>query len=147
MDGTPTNFWHEETILETPNTYDSTQPPIASEGEGEDEGDAMEDDVVKDLLVGDDKDLMEDDLRQYHKVDSVNTIALLRMKLTHLFQLQISLCRMVPIPMVKPILSCDLDFLEHEFCKGYRDGAAIFYVTTTDEARESSQFTKEEIKK
>ena len=85
MDGTPTNFWQEETILETPNTDDLIQPPIAGEGKGEDEGDAMEDDVVEDLLVGDDKELLEDDLRQYQRVVSVNTIALLRMKPTHLF--------------------------------------------------------------
>ena len=147
MDGTPINFWHEETILETPNIDDSTQPPIADEGEGKDEGDAMEEDIVKDLLVGDDKDLLEDNLQQYHKMDSVNTIASLRMKPTHLFRLQIPLCQMVPIPMVRPTLSCDLDFLEHEISKGYQDGAPIFYITTTDEARESSQFTKEEIEK
>ena len=38
MDGVPVHLWHEETILETPNTVDSTQPPIAGEGEGEVEG-------------------------------------------------------------------------------------------------------------
>ena len=54
---------------------------------------------------------------------------------------------MVPMPMVRPTLSCDLDFLEHEFSKGYRDGAAVFYVTTTDEAGESSEFTEEEMEK
>ena len=68
-----------------PNTDDSRQPPIASEGEGEVEGDAMEKDPMANLLVGEEKDLMEDDLREYHKVDSVNTIASLRMKPTHLF--------------------------------------------------------------
>ena len=54
---------------------------------------------------------------------------------------------MVPMPMVRLTLSCDLNFLEHKFSKGYRDGAAVFYVTTTDEAVESSQFTEEEIEK
>ena len=48
MDGTPTDFWQEETILESPNTDDLTQPPIAGEGEGEDEGFAMEDDCSQD---------------------------------------------------------------------------------------------------
>ena len=102
---------------------------------------------MADILVGEDKDLMEDDLREYHKVDSVNNIASLRMKPTNLFQLQIPLCRMVPMPKVRPTLSCDLDFLEHEFSKGYIDRAAVFYVTTTDEAGESSLFTEEEIEK
>ena len=40
---------------------------------------------MADLLVGEEKDLMEDDLREYYKVDSVNTIASLRMKPAHLF--------------------------------------------------------------
>ena len=133
--------------METPNCGESSQPPIRGEGEGEDEGDTMENDVVEDLLVGDEKELLEDDLRQYHRVDFVNTIALLRIKLTHLFRLQIPLCRMVPMPMVRPTMSCDLDYLEHEFSKGYRDGAAVFYVTTTDEAGESSKFTEEDIEK
>ena len=147
MDGAPLQLWNEETILETLNTMDSTQPAIFGDGEGEVDGDAMEEDAMADILVGEDKDLMEDDLRDYHKVDSVTTIASLRMKPTNLFRLQILLYRMVPMPMVRPTLASDLDFLEHEFSKGYRDGAAVFYVTTTDEAGESSIFTKEEINK
>ena len=85
MDGAPTQLWNEETILETPNTVDSTEPPISCEGEGEVEGDAMEEDVMADILVGEEKDLVEDDLREYHKVDFVNTIASLKMKPTNLF--------------------------------------------------------------
>ena len=54
---------------------------------------------------------------------------------------------MVPMPMVKLTLSCDLDYLEHEFSKGYKDEAIVFYVTTTDEARESLEFMEEEIEK
>ena len=84
------------------------QPSIAGEGEGEVEGDAMEEHVLANLLVGEEKDLMEDDLREYHKVDFVNTIASLRIKPAHLFRLQILLCQMVPMPTVRPILSCDL---------------------------------------
>ena len=62
MDEVPVHLWHEETIQEMPNIVDSTQPPIAGEGEGEVEGDAMEEHVMADLLVGEEKDLMEDDL-------------------------------------------------------------------------------------
>ena len=104
----------------------------------------MDEDVEEDFIEEEDKDLLEDDLRQYHKVDSVNTIAGLRMKPDHLFRLQIPLCRMVPMPMVIPTLSCDLDLLEHEFAVGYRDGAAVFYVTISNEAGEISEFTEEE---
>ena len=147
MELAPIQLWQEETIQETPNTGDSRQPQISGEGEDEVEGDATELAAMAELLVGEEKDLMEDDLREYHKVDSMNTIASLRMKPAHLFRLQIPFCRMVPMPMVRPTLSCDLDFLEHEFSKGYRDGAAVFYVTTTDEAGESSLFTDEEMEK
>ena len=52
---------------------------------------------------------------------------------------------MVSMPIVRPTLSCDLDFLEHEFNKGYRDGVVVFYVTTTDDAGESLLFIEEEI--
>ena len=45
MDGAPVQLRNEETILETPNPVDSTQPPISCEGEGVVEGDAMEEDV------------------------------------------------------------------------------------------------------
>jgi len=104
-----------ETILETPNTDDTMQPEI----EGDGGGDFVEEDEAEDAIDEEVKDLLEDDLRQYHKVDSVKTISSLRMKPTHLFRLQISLCRMVAMPMVRPTLSCDLALLEHEFANGY----------------------------
>ena len=62
MDGAPVQLWNEEAILETPNTVDSTQPPISGEREDEVEGDAMEEDAIADILVGEDKELIEDDL-------------------------------------------------------------------------------------
>jgi len=115
------------------------QPEIGVEEEDEEEF------VEEDMLEDKEKDLLEDELRQLYKVDSVATISSLRMKPDHLFCLQIPLCRMVAMPMVRPTLLCDLDLFEHEFMNGYRDGAAVFYVTTTNEAGESSQFTEEEI--
>jgi hypothetical protein len=141
MDVSPTLLSQDETIMETQINNDTPQPDI----EGEDEGEFIEEDVVVDVLEEEDKDLDEDDLRSYHKVDSVKTIASLRMKPDHMFRLQIPLCRMVAMPMVRPTLSCDLKLLEQEFNKGYRDGAAVFYVTTTNKAGESSEFMEEEM--
>ena len=83
----PTNLWQEETTLQTPNTGDSSQPAIGGDGDGEEDGEDMEEDAAAIQLEGEDKDLLEDDLRQYHKVDSVNSIASLRMKPDHLFRL------------------------------------------------------------
>jgi hypothetical protein len=47
--------------------------------------------------------------------------------------------------MVRSTLSSDVDKLEREFAIGYREGAAVFYVSTTNESGESSTFTEEEI--
>jgi len=52
---------------------------------------------------------------------------------------------MVAMPMVRPTLACDLKLLEQEFNVGYRDGAMVFYVTTTNEAGEALSFIEEEM--
>jgi hypothetical protein len=49
--------------------------------------------------------------------------------------------------MVRPTLSCDITKLEQEFAGGYRDGAAVFYVSTTNEEGQSSEFTEAEMSK
>jgi len=56
-----------------------------------------------------------------------------------------SLCRLVLMPMVRPMLSSDLQKIKQEFAHGYLDGMATFYVSTTNEAGESSQFSNEEV--
>lgn len=47
--------------------------------------------------------------------------------------------------MVRPTLSSDVKKLEQEFCHGYLPGRAAFYVSTTNEAGESTEFTDEEM--
>jgi len=131
MDVSPTNLLQEERIQEIPNTNDTAQLEIGEEKEGE------EDLVEEDLLEDEEKDMLEDKLRERHRVNLVATIANLRMKLNYLFRLQIPLCQMVVMPMVRPTLPCDIDLLEHDFTIEYRDGATVFYVTTTNEAGES----------
>jgi hypothetical protein len=83
MDVSPTDLSHDDTIMETQNNDDTPQPDI----EGEDEGDFVEEEVEVAILEEEDKDFDEDELRSYHKVDSVKTIASLRMKPDHLFRL------------------------------------------------------------
>lgn len=109
---------------------------------GEEEGDFVIDDIDGD---DEEKELLKDDLRRLEKVDFVETIADLRMKREKLSRMNIPLCLLVPMPMVRPTLSYDLVKLENEFAIGYCNGAAVFYVSTTNEADESSTFTKEEI--
>ena len=60
---------------------DTPQPEFG----GENEEETMEEEVAMDVVEEDDKDLDEDDLRSYHKVNSVKTISSLRMKPDHLF--------------------------------------------------------------
>ncbi len=45
------------------------------------------------------------------------------------------------MPIVRPTLSCDLTLLEVDFVYGYREGAALFCVSTTDEQGVVQKFT------
>ena len=51
------------------------------------------------------------------------------------------------MPMVRPTLACDITKLEQEFVGRYRDGAAVFYVSTTNEEEQSEEFSDEEMSK
>ena len=70
-------------------------------------------------------------LRQ--KLNSVSTITSLRFQPISSSRFSIPLCRMLAMPMVRPTLASDLAKLEQEFVHGYREGASVFYVTTTNE--------------
>ena len=149
MDVTPRVERHEDRIMETPGSEDNMQPNIRGDGDFSQPRLKVEEDV--EMLGGDDmadeeeKDLTEDELRKLQKVDSVATINSLRMKPKKTFRLSIPLCKMVAMPMVRPTFSCGIQFLKREFIGGYRDGATVFYVSTTNEAGDSLQFTKEEM--
>ena len=44
--------------------------------------------------------------------------------------------------MVRPTLASDLAKLEQEFVHGYREGASVFYVTTTNEDGKTQEVTE-----
>ena len=67
------------------------------------------------------------------------------MKPEELFRLHIPLCRLIAMPMVRSTLAYDITKLEQEFAGGYRDGAAVFYISTTNEDGQSEEFTDEEM--
>lgn len=94
--------------------------------------DESDNDDVEDLSDGDDE-VDEDVIRGRQKLNSVATISSLRMKPVALSRFLIPLSRMVPMPMVRSTLQSDLEKLEQEFVHKYREGAAVFYVTTTNE--------------
>jgi len=49
------------------------------------------------------------------------------------------------MPMERPTISCDIKKIEQKFAHGYLSRATAFYVSTTNEASESSKFMAEEI--
>ena len=77
--------------------------------------------------------LTTDQLRAINTLNSVTTIEQLRIVPIEDSRISIPLCRMICMPIVRPTLSCDLSLLEADFVHGYREGAAVFYVSTTDE--------------
>jgi len=97
------------------------------------------------LLDQDDFGEDEDDIRGRQKLNSVSTISNLRMKPTSSSRFSIPLCRMVPMPMVRPTLESDLAKLEQEFVHGYREGAAVFYVSMTNEDGKSQEVTSADV--
>lgn len=87
---------------------------------------------------------MEDDLRRTQKLDTVSAIASLRISTSSVSRMSIPLCRMIPMPIVRPTLDCDITMLEQQFVHGYEEGARVFYVSTSDEEGNSSTFTEAE---
>ena len=100
---------------------------------GEDHYESLNDDEH----FGDD----EDEIRTRQKLNSVATISSLRFLPISVSRFSIPLCRLVAMPLVRPTLQSDLDKLEQEFVHGYRDGAAVFYVSLSDEHGSTQEVT------
>lgn len=80
----------------------------------------------------------EADIRKGQKLNSNAFIqSLIFMPHTSKCQLLIPLCRMVALPLVRPILQSDICRLEQDFWAGYRGGDRCFYVSTTNDHGES----------
>ena len=47
-------------------------------------------------------------------------------------QRDVPLCRMISLQVVRPALAMDIEKMMADFIHGYRSGAAIFYVSTTN---------------
>ncbi len=77
-------------------------------------------------------------------MDTVSIISSLRLTTSDLSCMRIPLCRLVPMPMVRPTLSCDLTLLENQFSHGYEEGARVFYVSISDEDGQTTVFSNRE---
>ena len=84
----------------------------------------------------------EDDFRRTQKVNSVASIASLRMKPHCISRLRIPLCCLAEMPMVRLTLQSDIARLQEDFVIGYRDGSAVFYVSVTNEQGEKEDVTE-----
>ena len=142
----------EDTVFTTPTVYKTGQLSFDHDEEGkeaDDENVFGSDGGPNSLEVqdldDDEKGLTEDELWRIQKGDSIDILSELRMKPEDLFCLHIPLCRLVAMPMVRPTLACDITKLEQEFAGGYRDGAAVFYISTTNEAGQSEEFSEEDM--
>jgi hypothetical protein len=56
----------------------------------------------------------------------------LRMKPFSKSRVSIPLCRLISLPIVRPILAIDVQLLENEFVNGYRKGDRVLYVSSYD---------------
>jgi hypothetical protein len=84
--------------------------------------------------VDEEEELSTDQIRANRKVNSIATIEDLRLKPSSFSRMQVPLCRMVPMSIVRPTLSSDLASLEDKFVHGYWNGAVVFYLSVTNEA-------------
>jgi hypothetical protein len=82
--------------------------------------------------------LNEDELRELQKVDSIQVIECMRISSKDASRIDIPLCRMVYMPLVRPTLANDIKKLEAEFTQGYWPGAPMFYVSICNEKEEWS---------
>jgi hypothetical protein len=89
--------------------------------------------------------LKEHELRELQKINSIKCIELMRISPKEASRFDIPLCRMVPMPLVRPTLLSDVKRLEAEFSYGYRPGASMFYVSLCDEnGKERTVTTKDQ---
>ena len=77
-------------------------------------------------------------------MDTVATLQSLRLFPNELSRIKIPLCRLVPMPMVRPTLASNILALEQQFVYGYEEGARVFYVSIADEQSCTRVFSVEE---
>ena len=69
------------------------------------------------------------DARRLKRTDFNSIINQLRMTPHAKSRFFVPLCRLVVLPLVRPILEGDVQLLENEFSNGYREGDRVLYVS------------------
>jgi hypothetical protein len=88
--------------------------------------------------------LNEDELRVLQKVDSIQCIEGMRISPKEVSRLDIPLCHMVYMPLVRPTVAYNIKRLEAEFTHGYRPRAPVFYVSICNEHGEERSVKDED---
>ena len=109
-----------DTLQLEPSGEATSQPVTAME---------VSDDEVDEALLK----LNEDELHNLQKANSIQCIEGMRLSPKEASRFDILLCRMIYMPLVCPTLAQDIKRLEAEFTNGYRPGASVYYVSTTNE--------------
>lgn len=99
-----------------------------------------EEDNIPGVKTGD----MEDDIRKSQTLDTIKLISSMRLTSNDLSRMRIPLCRLVPMPIVRPTLPCDVTVLDNKFARGYEEGARVFYVSISNEEGNAATFSHKE---
>jgi hypothetical protein len=73
------------------------------------------------------------------------SIQLPPLKPSSLSRMMAPLCRLVAMPIMRLTLSSDLALFEVDFIHGYQEGAALFYLSTTNEGGLVDKVTDEDL--
>ena len=65
----------------------------------------------------------------------------MRLTSNDLCQMKIPLCKLVPMPIVRPTLSSNLTILENYFSRGYKEGARVFYASISNKEGKQVMFS------
>ncbi len=92
-----------------------------------------------------DTNIEEASKRKLEKTDFNSVINSLRIRPLSKSRLSIPICRLEPLPLVRPILEFDVQLLENEFLNGYREGDRVLYVSIVNDRGESLCVTEDKL--
>lgn len=84
-----------------------------------------------------------DAFRMKERLDFNSIIRELKFKPHESSRFIIPLCRMISLPLVRPVLQTDVVRLQAEFVHGYSEGARVFYVSITNDKGLTQKVTEE----
>jgi hypothetical protein len=93
-----------------------------------------------------DTEIEEASKKKLEKTDFNSVINGLRIRPLSKSRLSIPICRLEPLPLVRPILEFDVQLLENEFLNGYREGDRVLYVSIVNDRGKNLCVTKDKMR-